>query len=108
MADPLAANRRQHERVELYATVTLNAADDTFILSVGNLSLGGVFLLSDGHDLSKVTVGSEHEVTLTDGENPQKEVVVRARVLRKEAAGLALKWVGEDDMFKVAELVDLR
>lgn len=106
-AGPWAANRRQHERVELYATVTFNAADETFILSVSNLSLGGVFLLADGQDLSKVTVGGEHEIAITDGDDPQKEVVVRARVLRREAAGIALKWVGEDDMFKVAELVDL-
>lgn len=108
-ADPekKADNRRRHLRIELYATVALKAPDETFILTLRNLSIGGAFLLADGHDLSTVDVGGEHEVVIVDGENPDREVTVTASVVRNAGDGLAVKWIGENDAFKVASLLDL-
>jgi PilZ domain len=98
--------KRQHPRVELFATVELRDGDDVLVLSVGNLSLGGAWLAGDGLDLSRVAVGAEKELTIFDECDPGIGVTVRGRVLRRSAAGIALAWIGADDMFKVAGLID--
>ena len=103
---PWGKNKRRHTRVELYATVALMVPDETLILTVRNISLGGAFLLSDGHDLSALALGSEQEVVLVDGQDPETEVVVKAVLVRKATDGVALKWDGEEAIFKVAAVLD--
>jgi hypothetical protein len=104
--NPWGDDKRRHPRVELYATLTLKGLEEVYVLKVRNLSMGGAFVLADGLDLSAVKVGAEHEVVLTDGENPVAAVVLKALVVRNVEEGLGIKWLGEEDMFKVAGILD--
>lgn len=101
-------DQRLHPRIELFATVELRGLDEVLILSLRNVSLGGAFLSADGNDLSGIRVGSEHELAVFEGEDTKGEIVVRARVVRKESNGLALSWIGEDTVFAIAGLIGQR
>jgi PilZ domain-containing protein len=103
---PAGREQRRHPRIELYATVELRSLGETLILSIRNISLGGVFLTADGQDLSSIVIGSEEELVVFDGSDDDKRVVVNGRVVRRDADGIALTWVGEDSIFKIATLVD--
>ncbi|HEY2748679.1 MAG TPA: PilZ domain-containing protein [Polyangia bacterium] len=107
MADTAKAEQRRHPRLPLYATVELRAAGEVLVLAVRNISLGGAFLSSDAEALVSVRVGSEEDVLVFDGSDEELQIVVRARIVRKQNDGIALAWVGEDAVFKVARLLEV-
>src|SRR5689334_462396 len=61
---PPRPNLRRHARYELLASVEVHQGDETLILPARNLSLGGIYLGSDGNDLRRFKVGTSVEVLL--------------------------------------------
>jgi hypothetical protein len=85
-------DRRRHQRVVLYAFVELRAADETLILTVRNISAGGVLLAADGHDLSALAVGSRHDVALFTPDDRSRQLLLQGEVVRHETDAIALRW----------------
>jgi hypothetical protein len=90
---PPDAEHRRHPRFELLASVELHQGDETLILPARNLSLGGVSLGTDGHDLSSMAVGGVHELVLFDAlDEATPPVRAPAEVVRHEREAIAFKW----------------
>jgi hypothetical protein len=85
-------DRRQHQRVVIYAFVELKTADETLILTVRNLSAGGVLLALDGHDASSIRIGSRHQVALFTPGDRDRQLVLDGEVVRHEPGAIALRW----------------
>ena len=106
---PPPKDTRKHARLELFASVELHAERETLILPARNISLGGVYLTADGHDLAAFPDGSELEVQVFDALNEQSRPVrLRATVVRHDQAGMALMWSKSDgeDTAALARLLD--
>ena len=106
---PPHKNTRKHERFELYASVELHGHGETLILPARNISLGGVQLATDGHDLSGFAVGAELDLLVFDALNEKKKPArLRAQVVRHDEAGMALMWSSTDSdaATKLAALLD--
>jgi hypothetical protein len=89
--------KRQHPRYELYATVELHDGGETLVLPARNLSLGGVSLASDGHDLSGFTAGQTLDVLVFDAIDVEAAPVrAPAKVIRRDRDTLALMWTLTD------------
>jgi hypothetical protein len=87
---PPGAERRVHERKDVFAQVELEWGNAVLIASVNNVSLGGAFLLHADDD---VGVGETVQVYLSAG---TAEAVQEARVVRvskAEPRGFAIKWI---------------
>jgi len=81
----------------MYASVELRGDAESVILPARNISLGGVYLTADGHDLSAFPVGDELEVLVFDALNEKKAPVrLQARVVRHDGAGMALMWTSTE------------
>jgi hypothetical protein len=88
---------RRHPRFELLASVELHTGAETLILPARNLSLGGVFLGNDGHDLKRFRIGMTLEVLVFDGVDEEKPPVrSTAQVVRHQPDGMALMWQSDD------------
>jgi hypothetical protein len=100
---PPPKNSRKHPRFAMFASVEVHAGDETVILPAHNISLGGVYLTADGHDLGEFTVGLEVEVLIFDALNDAKDPLqIRARVVRRDAVGIALMWSDDDPKLAIA------
>jgi hypothetical protein len=78
----------------MYASVELDQHGETVILPALNISLGGVFLAADGHDLSGLALGEEIDVQVFDARKPP--VRLHAEVMRHDPTGMALQWTSAD------------
>jgi hypothetical protein len=97
---PKPDNQRRHPRYELLASVELHQGDDTLILPARNLSLGGIYLGSDGNDLSRFTVDDVIEVLVFDATDEERPAVrAAAIVVRHDEQGMALKWMESSETF---------
>jgi hypothetical protein len=77
----------------MYASVELQGEGETLILPARNISLGGVYLTADRHDLSEFEVGAHLEVLVFDALNEKNRPVrLRAQVVRRDGTGMALMW----------------
>jgi hypothetical protein len=107
---PPPKNLRKHPRYELFATVELNLGEETLVLPARNISLGGLYLASDGNDLSHLSVGAIVQITLFDALDEGKPYVRGdAQVVRHEGkTGLALTWASSDPVVarKLASLLE--
>jgi hypothetical protein len=106
---PQPKNTRRHPRFEMYASVELHAANETIVLPARNISLGGVYLSSDGHDLAEFEIGMELEVLVFDAlDEKRKPVRVVGEIVRHDGEGLALMWADSDPdiAIRVAKLLD--
>ncbi len=93
----------------MFASVELEQHGETVILPALNISLGGVFLAADGHDLSEFDVGAELDVQVFDALDERKAPVrLRAEVLRRAEDGIALQWTSTDSecALKLAKLLN--
>lgn len=95
---PPGAEKRRHPRFEnLFASVHLARGDETLVLTVRNLSLGGTAVAADSNDLSWLTVGTSHEVLLFDAAHDGIEPVrLMATVVRRDPGGVAFMWDDRD------------
>ncbi len=67
--------------------------EETLILEAINISLGGVFLSSDGQDLSEYQPGAPVDVLIFDPHSMARHAVrTPAKVVRHEPNGIALQW----------------
>lgn len=90
---PSRADTRRHPRLELYASVELHAERETLILPARDISLGGVYLEADGHDLNSFRDGSPLYVQVFDALDEKSQPVrLRATVVRHDDKGMALSW----------------
>lgn len=97
MAYPPSKNKRKHPRFELFASVEFRQEAETVVLPARNLSLGGVFLDSDGHDLSRFPDGMILDVLIFDAQDDATPPVRSpARVVRHEGDSMALMWNATD------------
>jgi hypothetical protein len=107
-ASPPKVSRR-HPRYEMYASVELEQHGETVILPAQNISLGGVFLAADGHDLSGLEIGGELDVQVFDALDEHKPPVrLHAEVMRLDHDGVALQWTSTDSdcALKLAKLLN--
>jgi hypothetical protein len=81
----------------MYATVELHAGAETLILPARNISLGGLYLAHDGHDLSVLDIGMELEVLVFDAlDEKRKPVRLAGEVVRIDDHGVALMFTDAD------------
>lgn len=81
----------------MYASVELKAASETMILPARNISLGGVYLGADGHDLNGIALGARLDVQVFDALDEAKQPVrLDAQVVRVDEKGMALRWLAVD------------
>ena len=93
----------------MYASVELHAANETIVLPARNISLGGVYLSADGHDLEHFEVGMELEVLVFDALDEQrKPAQLVGEIVRHDGDGLALMWADSDPdvAIRVVQLLD--
>jgi hypothetical protein len=94
---PKKTNTRKHQRFEMMASVEVHTAAETVILPARNISLGGVYLASDGHDLTSFAVGTEIEVQVFDAlDEGNQPVKLAGQVVRHDDVGMALMWAYSD------------
>jgi hypothetical protein len=106
---PRPKSTRKFTRYEMYASVELHSESETMILPARNISLGGVFLADDGHDLDAFAIGAQLQVMVFDAlDDQRKPVRVLAEVLRREPGGIALMWSDSDPQAAIdlARLLD--
>jgi PilZ domain-containing protein len=92
----------------MLASVELQQHEETLILPARNISLGGVFLGADGHDLGEFSTGDEVDVVVFDAlDERRRPVRLRAQVMRLDEEGLAMMWVSTDSeaAMQLAELL---
>jgi hypothetical protein len=81
----------------MFASVELHADEETLVLPARNISLGGVYLSADGHDLGALEVGMEIEVLVFDAlDESRRPVRLVGEVVRLEEHGVALMWADSD------------
>ncbi len=81
----------------MYASVELHAGTETLLLPARNISLGGVYLSADGHDLAILEVGMELEVLVFDAlDEKRRPVRLYGEVVRLDEHGVALMWADSD------------
>jgi hypothetical protein len=81
----------------MYASVEIHGAEETMVLPARNISLGGIYLGSDGHDLTVFEEGSELEVLVFDALNERaKPLRLIGAVVRHDDDGMALMWAESD------------
>ena len=93
----------------MLASVQLTAGSETMILPAGNISLGGVYLAADGHDLSGIVVGAHIDVQVFDAlDETQAPVRLEAQVVRFDERGMALQWlaVAAHEASELSKLMD--
>ena len=91
----------------MYASVELKAESETMILPARNISLGGVYLGADGHDLNGIALGARLDVQVFDALDESKRPVrLEAQVVRVDDKGMALRWLSIDAL-EAAELSKL-
>lgn len=96
-APPQPKDARRHPRFELFASVELERDGETVILPARNISLGGVYLEADGHDLGEFAVGGAVAVQVFDAVNEsQPPVHLDGHVVRHDGTGMALMWAPSD------------
>lgn len=94
---PRKNSRRRYRRYELLASVEVIAARETLLLPARNISLGGVYLAADGHDLAAFGDGTEVEVQVFDAlDEGSRAVRLTAKVVRHDEGGMALMWAGDE------------
>jgi hypothetical protein len=105
---PPSKNRRKHPRFELFASVEVEQGGRTVVLPARNLSLGGLFVESDGHDLNRFPDGVILDVRIFDPRDPATAPVRSpARVMRHDRDSMALMWNATDPIVteKLAEFL---
>lgn len=81
----------------MFATVELHAGHETLVLPARNISLGGVYLSADGHDLGVLEIGMELEVLVFDAlDEERRPVQLVGEVVRLDEHGVALMWADSD------------
>jgi PilZ domain len=103
---PESSEARRHPRFELLASVEIHRGEETLILPARNVSQGGIYLGSDGNDLSSFGVGHVIEVLLFDAADESRQPVRgNAAVVRRDPSGMALTW--SDDPALAASIAAL-
>lgn len=87
------AEHRKYERTSISIDVVVVMKGRTpMTLKTGNISEGGIYLLSGGRDMPKV--GEELSVTLSEFMNEAQPVAMRAVVRHKSEDGIGIEFLG--------------
>jgi hypothetical protein len=101
----MSGTTERSPRLDLYASVELAGGDEVLILTVRNLSLTGVLVAADGHDLAQFTVGNEYRLLIFDPDNERYQVEVLGRLVRTQPDAMAFSLDDEDALFRVESLI---
>jgi hypothetical protein len=94
---PPKKDTRKHPRYEMMASVEVHGVAETVILPARNISLGGVYIAADGHDLTGFALGAELELLVFDALDEGHEPVrLMGQVVRHDDLGMALMWEYSD------------
>lgn len=108
------SDRRQHTRQEAYVTVRLlrhalhehgngvELTTETANRPARNVSLGGMFVTATRQDLPEVRAGSVLHVALETSLGSSLAFRARAVVVRRDDAGIALRWIVEGERVRNA------
>ena len=81
----------------MMASVELHHGAEMLVLPARNISLGGVYLAADGHDLGMLDLGMEIEVVVFDAlDESRRPVRLVGEVVRVEDHGVALMCADSD------------
>jgi hypothetical protein len=81
--------------------VRVQIEDETLLLSVRNLSLGGA-LLSTDRDLEDFPIGSQHVVLVFDAANAERQPArVTGEVVRHEPGAFAVRFLSRDPLANI-------
>ena len=81
-------NRRQHDRVNLFAQVQITRDRDVHIMSTRDISLGGLFLVAAPEDYPEMRIGVNVELSIFDADAPGPgDVLLNGRIVRLERGG---------------------
>ena len=91
---PPGVERRRFPRFgDVFATVSLAHGDETLVLKIRDVSLGGAAVNADANDLSWLAVGSRHELLIFDARSEEVAPVrIQAQVVRLDRLGVAFSW----------------
>ena len=111
----MGSERRIHTRFDIVAQVEIEADDETVMLPLQNLSLGGALLGLPSNHRVRVDLGDEVDAFLDFGSDLHGEslaVSLEAEIVRfeennGEVTGVAVRWVGgsEFSQRKLGEIV---
>jgi c-di-GMP-binding flagellar brake protein YcgR len=111
----MGSERRIYARYDIVAQVEIEADDETIMLPLQNLSLGGALLGLPSSQRVQVDLGDEVDAFLDFGSDLHGEslaVSLEAEIVRFEehdgqVTGLAIRWVGGSDFSqrKLGEIV---
>jgi hypothetical protein len=95
---PPKPNQRAHPRYELFASVEVKG-EETLVLPARNLSLGGLYVGADGHDLARAfPAGHPVDLVVFDAVDADRPALRGgARVVRHDEGGMALRWEEDRD-----------
>ena len=112
-------NRRRHERFDVYAQVELARDGEMAVLSVRNLSMGGVFVEAPLGEYPNIKVGSKFELTISlanlgpDATEEPPDVSARCvgRVVRRDRSNppgfaMVFEQVGAEQVESLKTLID--
>ena len=86
---------RPRRKNDLYASVKVKSADETYVLPVRNISLGGVTLDARTIQIKRFNVGSEQDLLVFDAGNEDTAPLrVQAEVARSADGGVSLRFKG--------------
>jgi hypothetical protein len=100
-------DRRGQPRIELYALLDVKASGEVLIVTVRNLSLSGALVEDDGTDLTRLPIGTRHELALFVPGDSENQLALIGEVVRHEPGGMALRWT-EDAMVVRTRIAALR
>jgi hypothetical protein len=112
---PASPTRRQHERYDTNVSVRLLRhsvhADGTGGATLNseatsrparNVSLGGIFVAVPKDELAEVAVGNVLHVSVSTPAGALLSFNARATVMRRDASGLALRWIVDSERLRKA------
>jgi Tfp pilus assembly protein PilZ len=80
--------KRKFSRIDFRIVATVRMGPKQFVGAVGNLSLGGIFLLTDQNAL----LGEEAEISIALDDQPENGVEMIGRVARVTEEGIAFNF----------------
>lgn len=84
--------KRKDPRIDASIDVVVKAPrQDKLMLKTTNLSKGGLFLLSSGHDLPEQ--GATINLSMGEFMQTDQSLILQARVARKTAQGVGLEYI---------------
>ena len=98
MAETVGSDTRAFPRFDVYAAVSVRTGEELLILTVQNISLGGLFVLADDATRLHLPIGSSYELTLLpNDQDGGASIAVTALAMRHDSAGVGFMITNRGD-----------